>query len=246
MKKSTGDKLRFKRVLLKLSGEVLGNPETGECLDPQRLAAMAERVASVRAMGVQTGLVVGGGNIFRGLSGAEGGTDRVTGDSMGMLATVINALALSSALGRIGVPSAVMTATPMPKFAELFDARRAVELLEAGVTCLFAGGTGNPFFSTDSGAALRAAEIKADALLKATKVDGVYTADPRKDPSAARYAHLDYATAISKRLKVMDAAAFALCMDNSIPIIVFDFFRDGAFERVVSGEDEGTVVDGNP
>ena len=237
--------LRFKRVLLKLSGEVLGDRSKGECLDPDRLAFMAERVKAVRSLGVQTAIVIGGGNIFRGLSGAEGGMDRVAGDSMGMLATAINALALSAALGKTGVPSTVMTATPMPKFAELCDAARAIELLDAGRVVIFAGGTGNPFFSTDSGAALRAAEIRADALLKATKVDGIYTADPKKDSSAVRYTHLDYSTALAKRLKVMDAAAFALCMDNSIPIVVFDFFGDGAFESVVTGGGAGTVVDGN-
>lgn len=246
MKTLAEKSLRYKRVLLKLSGEVLGNKASGECLDPERLSFMAERVKAVRALGVETALVVGGGNIFRGLSGLSGGVDRTTGDSMGMLATVINALALSAALANAGVPSVVMTASPMPKFAALCDAAEARRELAAGKVVIFAGGTGNPFFSTDSGAALRAAEIGADALLKATKVDGVYSADPAKDPSAVRYDHIDYATALAKRLKVMDAAAFALCMDNSIPIVVFDFFREDAFERAVTDGSAGTVVDGTP
>ncbi len=234
--------LKYGRILLKLSGEVLGNRESGECIDPERLAFMAERVKKVHKMGVQVGIVLGGGNIFRGLTGAGKGVDRVTGDSMGMLATVINGLAMMNALEAVGVPARVMTAMDMPKIAEPFVQRKALRHFEKGRVVIFAGGTGNPYFSTDSAAALRASEIGADALLKATKVDGIYTADPKKDPKAKKYASLRYETALEKRLKVMDAAAFALCMDNAIPIVVFDFFAPGALERLMKGEAVGTIV----
>ena len=241
MKKSSR-KLKYRRVLLKLSGEVLGNRETGECLDPSRLAYMADQVRRLRAQGCQVGVVLGGGNIFRGLAGAGRGVDRGTGDSMGMLATVINALALMNALESAGVPARVMTAIEMPRIAEPFVARRALRCLDKGQVVIFGGGTGNPYFSTDSAAALKACEIGADALLKATKVDGVYTADPKKDPTATKYASLSYVTALEKRLKVMDSAAFALCMDNNIPIVVFDFFDPKALQGVARGEAVGTVV----
>ena len=234
--------LKYGRILLKLSGEVLGNRESGECIDPERLAFMAERVKKVLKMGVQVGIVLGGGNIFRGLTGAGKGVDRVTGDSMGMLATVINGLAMMNALEAVGVPARVMTAMDMPKIAEPFVQRKALRHFEKGRVVIFAGGTGNPYFSTDSAAALRASEIGADALLKATKVDGIYTADPKKDPKAKKYASLRYETALEKRLKVMDSAAFALCMDNAIPIVVFDFFDPGALERLMKGEAVGTIV----
>ena len=234
--------LKYGRILLKLSGEVLGNRESGECIDPERLAFMAERVKKVHKMGVQVGIVLGGGNIFRGLTGAGKGVDRVTGDSMGMLATVINGLAMMNALEAVGVPARVMTAMDMPKIAEPFVQRKALRHFEKGRVVIFAGGTGNPYFSTDSAAALRASEIGADALLKATKVDGIYTADPKKDPKAKKYASLRYETALEKRLKVMDSAAFALCMDNAIPIVVFDFFDPGALERLMRGEAVGTIV----
>ena len=234
--------LKYGRILLKLSGEVLGNRESGECIDPERLAFMAERVKKIHKMGVQVGIVLGGGNIFRGLTGAGKGVDRVTGDSMGMLATVINGLAMMNALEAVGVPARVMTAMDMPKIAEPFVQRKALRHFEKGRVVIFAGGTGNPYFSTDSAAALRASEIGADALLKATKVDGIYTADPKKDPKAKKYASLRYETALEKRLKVMDSAAFALCMDNAIPIVVFDFFDPGALERLMKGEAVGTIV----
>ena len=234
--------LKYRRILLKLSGEVLGNPETGECIDPKHLAFMAERIRKVRALGCEIGIVLGGGNIFRGLSGMGKGVDRVTGDSMGMLATVINALAMMNALESIGVPARVMTSIEMTKIAEPFVQRKAIGHLEKGRVCIFAGGTGNPYFSTDSAAALRASEIGAEALLKATKVDGIYTADPKKDPKAKKYAQLKYETALEKRLKVMDSAAFALCMDNSVPIVVFDFFDKDALESVVKGKPVGTLV----
>jgi uridylate kinase len=235
-------KIKFKRILLKLSGEVLANRETGECIDPKRLAFMAERVKKIHKLGCEVGIVLGGGNIFRGLSGSENGVNRVTGDSMGMLATIINGLAMMNALEAIGVPTRVMTSIDMPKLAEPFIQRKAIRHFEKGRVCIFAGGTGNPYFSTDSAAALRASEIGADVLLKATKVDGIYTADPKKDPKAKKYGSLKYETALEKRLKVMDSAAFALCMDNDIPIVVFDFFDGNALERVVKGEAVGTIV----
>jgi uridylate kinase len=235
-------KIKYRRVLLKLSGEVLGNRETGECIDPKNLSFMAERIKKVRALGCEVGIVLGGGNIFRGLTGTGKGVDRVTGDSMGMLATVINGLAMMNALEAIGVPARVMTSIEMTKIAEPFIQRKALGYLKKGEVCIFAGGTGNPYFSTDSAAALRASEIGADVLLKATKVDGIYTADPKKDPKAKKFTTLKYEAALEKRLKVMDSAAFALCMDNSIPIMVFDFFDKNALERVVKGEQVGTLV----
>ena len=241
MKKSSR-RLKYRRILLKLSGEVLGDRGSGECIDPGRLAFMAERVKRIHAQGVETGIVLGGGNIFRGLAGAGRGVNRVTGDSMGMLATIINGLAMMDALESIGVPTRVMTSIEMPKLAEPFIQRKALRHLEKGRVCIFAGGTGNPYFSTDSAAALRASEIGADALLKATKVDGIYTADPKKDPKARKYGSLNYETALAKRLKVMDSAAFALCMENGIPIVVFDFFDGDALERVVHGDAVGTLV----
>ena len=235
-------KLKYRRILLKLSGEVLANRETGECIDPAKLAFMAERVKKIHALGCQVGIVLGGGNIFRGLTGSTQGVNRVTGDSMGMLATIINGLAMMNALEAIGVPTRVMTSIEMPKLAEPFIQRKAIRHFEKGRVVVFAGGTGNPYFSTDSAAALRASEIGADVLLKATKVDGIYTADPKKDPKAKKYGSLRYETALEKRLKVMDAAAFALCMDNGIPIVVFDFFDGNALLRVVRGEAVGTLV----
>ncbi|MBO5643153.1 MAG: UMP kinase [Kiritimatiellae bacterium] len=240
--KKKSSKVKYRRILLKLSGEVLGNKETGDCIDPGNLAFMAERIKKIHALGVQVGIVLGGGNIFRGLAGSERGVNRITGDSMGMLATVINALAMMNALESIGVDTRVMTAIEMPKLAEPFIQRRALRHLEKGRVVIFGGGTGNPYFSTDTAAALKASEIGADVLLKATKVDGIYSADPKKDPNAKKYGALKYETAIEKRLKVMDSAAFALCMDNSIPIIVFDFFNPRALEGVVKGDDIGTVV----
>ena len=242
MKAVRKPKLKYRRILLKLSGEVLKNREKGDCIDAERLAFMAERVKKIHKLGVEVGIVLGGGNIFRGLSGAKNGVNRVVGDSMGMLATSINALAMMNALESIGVPTRVMTAIEMPKLAEPFIQRRALRHFEKGRVVIFGGGTGNPFFSTDSAAALKASEIGADALLKATKVDGIYTADPMKDPKAKKYGSLKYETALEKRLKVMDSAAFALCMDNDIPIVVFDFFDGDALERVVRGEEVGTLV----
>ena len=238
----SGD-IKYKRIVLKLSGEVLGNRSSGECIDPDALTSMARRVARVVEMGVQTGIVLGGGNIFRGLKGESKGVNRTTGDNMGMLATIINGLAMQNALERLGLETRVLSAIEMQQITEPFIQRRAVGHLERGRVVIFAGGTGNPYFSTDTAAALRASEIGAKVLLKATKVDGVYTADPNLDPDATRYDSVSYEEALTKRLKVMDSAAFALCMDNKIPIVVFDFFDEGALERIVCGDDTiGTLV----
>ena len=232
----------YKRVLLKLSGEVLQNKSTGGSLDPVVIADTARQLKEVYDQGVQICLVVGGGNIFRGGIGESLGINRSQGDYMGMLATVINSLALQSALERTGVPTRVMTAIPIPSVAEPFIRRRAVRHLEKGRVVIFAAGTGNPYFTTDTAAALRATEIDAQVVVKGTKVDGVYTADPKKDATATRYDRLTYQEAISKQLKVMDTAAFSLCMENNIPIVVFNFFKDGEFRRVVNGEPVGTLI----
>lgn len=241
MNNLTGN-LKYKRVLLKLSGEVLRDRETGECISSDIVMEMAEQVRRAVELGCEVAIVLGGGNIFRGATGALAGIDRSSGDYMGMLSTIINALALQNGLEKIGLPTRVMTAIDMPRVAEPMILRRALRHLEKGRVVIFAGGTGNPYFSTDTGAALRASEIHADALLKATKVDGVYTADPAKDPSAKRYLSLNYRTALDHQLKVMDSTAFAMCMDNSVPIVVFDFFDHGALERVITGDKTGTLV----
>ena len=235
-------KAKYRRILLKLSGEVLRDSAAGECLSDSILAEMAAQIKAVRKMGVQVGVVIGGGNIFRGLKGQDRGFGRAHGDNMGMLATMINSLALQSALEAAGVPAKALSATAMPALCELYTFRRALELLEAGTVVLIGGGTGNPFFTTDSAAALRAAEIGAQVLLKATKVDGIYDADPVKNPKAVKFDRLTYSDALARRLKVMDAAAFSLCMDNQIPILVFDFFKRGELLRVVRGEKAGTLV----
>ncbi len=235
-------KAKYRRILLKLSGEVLRDPRSGECLSDSVLAEMAAQIQAVRKMGVQVGVVIGGGNIFRGMKGQDRGFGRAHGDNMGMLATMINSLALQSALEAAGVPAKTLSATAMPALSELFTFRRAIELLEGGTVVLIGGGTGNPFFTTDSAAALRAAEIGAEVLLKATKVDGIYDADPVKNPKAVKFDRLTYSEALARRLKVMDAAAFSLCMDNQIPILVFDFFKRGELLRVVRGEKAGTLV----
>jgi uridylate kinase len=233
--------------LLKLSGEVLGNKGSGECIDPDVLDSMARRVAHVAQMGVQVGIVLGGGNIFRGLKGEAKGVNRTIGDNMGMLATIINALAMQNALEHLGLETRTLTAIEMHQIAEPFIQRRAVSHLEKGRVVIFAGGTGNPYFSTDSAAALRASEVSAQVLLKATKVDGVYTADPNSDPNATRYNRVSYEEALTRRLKVMDSAAFALCMDNRIPIVVFNFFDEDALERIVCGDKTiGTLVTNTP
>ena len=231
----------YKRVLLKLSGESLGG-KAGKGLDTESLKAYAREIAAAVKAGLQVAIVNGGGNIFRGLQGVQGGFDRVDGDKMGMLATVINSLALSMFLKNEGVDAVVFTSTPMEPHAKYYMRDDAVRVLEKGGVALIAGGTGNPFFTTDSGAALRALEIGADALLKGTRVDGVYTADPEKDPTAVKYDELSFDEAISKRLKVMDQTAYALCADGGMPIIVFDMNQSGNLSRLLKGEKVGTLV----
>ncbi len=232
---------KYRRILLKLSGEALGG-DTGSGISPEAVHDMARQIAEVRELGVEVVIVVGGGNIFRGLQGSERGIERATGDYMGMLATVINALALQDALEKQGVPTRVQSAIAMAQVAEQFIRRRAVRHLEKGRVVIFAAGTGNPYFSTDTAAALRANEIGAEVILKATKVDGVYNKDPKKHPDAKRFDQVSYRDALQLQLKVMDAAAFALCMDNKMPIVVFDFFAPHNLRRVVLGEEIGTLV----
>ena len=231
----------YKRVLLKLSGESLGGP-AGKGLDEACRKKFAQEIASAVRAGFQIAIVNGGGNIFRGIQGLGKGYDRVTGDRMGMLATVINSLALCSALRSEGIKAEVFTATQMAPLAQLYTRDNAVAVLEEGGVALIAGGTGNPFFTTDSGAALRALEIGADALLKGTRVDGVYTADPEKDPSAVKYDELTFSKALADHLKVMDATAFALCEQGNMPVIVFDMTRPGNLTRILNGEKTGTLV----
>lgn len=231
-----------RRILLKLSGEALmGGADHG--IDPAVLGRVADEVAELAAAGVQVGLVIGGGNIFRGAALAAAGMDRVTGDHMGMLATVINALAMRDALSARGLEAGVMSAVPMSPFSEGFDRLRAIRRLERGGVVIFAAGTGNPFFTTDSAACLRGIEIRADLVLKATKVDGVYTADPVKDPSARRYTRLTYDEVLARELGVMDLTAILLCRDHGMPIRVFNMNKPGALQRAVAGEDEGTLVE---
>ena len=240
---TTAKKPKFSRILLKLSGEALGG-ENGVGICSQAVRHMAGQIREVRELGVQVVVVVGGGNIFRGVSGSEHGIERATGDYMGMLATIINALALQDALEKLGSPTRVQSAIVMSQVAEPFIRRRAVRHLEKGRVVIFGGGTGNPFFSTDTAAALRANEIGAEVVLKATKVDGVYDSDPKKNPKAKRFAQITYLEALQRQLKVMDSTAFSLCMDNKMPIIVFDFFKPHNLRRLVMGERVGTLVTG--
>src|SRR5512132_2958233 len=235
-------KPRYKRVLLKLSGEALmGDGTYG--ISPKTLTTIAQDVKDVVELGVEVALTIGGGNIFRGVSGATEGMDRASADYMGMLATVINAMALQDALEKIGVVTRVQTAIEMHHVGEPYIRRRAMRHLEKGRVVIFAAGTGNPYFTTDTAAALRAMEIHADVLLKATKVDGVYTDDPKKNPSATRFKQLSYIDVLKKNLKVMDSTAISLCMDNDLPIVVFDLTHRGNVRRVVLGEEIGTVVE---
>ncbi|MEM1223337.1 MAG: UMP kinase [Verrucomicrobiota bacterium] len=236
-------KPKYKRIILKLSGEVLRNTEDGEPIDPQILLSICQEVKKVYDIGVEIGLVIGGGNIFRGLSGAEmKGVDRTTGDYMGMLATVINGLAFLDCLEKLDVTARLQSAIPMDKLAEPFILRRATRHLERGRVVIFAGGTGNPYFSTDTCAALRASEIGANMLMKATKVDGIYDKDPAKYPDAVKYENLEYISALRDRLNVMDSTAFSLCMENRMPILVFSMTEPGSIYRAVMGEPIGTLV----
>ena len=233
---------RYKRVLLKLSGEALmGDRDYG--LDPETVSRVAEEIKSVVAMGVEVCVVIGGGNIFRGVSGAAEGMDRATADYMGMLATVINALAMQNALEKVGAPTRVLSAIPMASVCEPYIRRRAQRHMEKGRVVVFGAGTGNPFFTTDSAAALRAAEMQCDALLKATKVDGVYDADPTKVKTAKRYEKLSYLNVLAQDLQVMDTSAISLARQSNIPILVFSIFTHGAFADVMQGKGRFTIIE---
>ena len=239
----TQAKPKYQRILLKLSGEALGGDQSfGIC--PKTVANIAKQIGELRDLGVQVVVVVGGGNIFRGLQGEEAGIDRATGDYMGMLATIINSLALQNSLEHHGVETRVQTAIEMSEVAEPFIRRRAVRHLEKGRVVIFGGGTGNPYFSTDTAAALRANEIAAEVILKATKVDGIYDKDPEKNPTAKRFGEISYLDCLQKQLRVMDSTAFSLCLDNSMPIIVFDLFKPHNIRNVVLGKKIGTLVSG--
>src|SRR5579864_2944420 len=232
---------KYRRVLLKLSGEALMGDQ-GYGIDPATIERIAEEVKSVHALGVQVAMVVGGGNIFRGLSGSAAGLERATGDYMGMLATIINSLALQSALEKCGVPTRVQSAIPMSTVCEPYIRRRAERHMEKGRAVIFAAGTGNPFFTTDTAAALRAAEMHCDALFKGTQVDGVYSADPRKVPDARRYEQLTYLDVLANDLAVMDAAAISLARENALPIVIFNIHASGAFAAVIRGEGRFTRI----
>ena len=236
-------KPKYRRILLKLSGEALGDSQSNG-IDGKLVDDMAAQIGEVRQSGVEVVIVIGGGNIFRGVVGTAKGIERATADYMGMLATVINALALQDALERHGVATRVQSAITMTQIAEPFIRRRAVRHLEKGRVVIFAAGTGNPYFSTDTAAALRANEMGAEVILKATKVDGIYDSDPKKNPKAKRYTRIAYLEALQKQLKVMDSTAFSLCMDNKMPIIVFDLFKPHNLKRVALGEEVGTLVTG--
>ena len=232
---------RFNRILLKLSGESLMG-EQGYGIDVKRLNEYAEQIKEAVTSGVQIGIVIGGGNSFRGLSGAGKGFDRVKGDQMGMCATVINSLALSSALGAIGVKNRVLTAIRMEPIGEFYNKWKAIEAMEQGEVVIMSGGTGNPYFTTDTGSSLRGIEIEADVMLKGTRVDGIYTADPEKDPTATKFDDITYDEVISRGLKVMDITATAMCRENKLPIYVFNMDKVGNLKRVLDGEEIGTFV----
>ena len=243
---STTSTPRYKRVVLKLSGEALREPGSRENISPQIVSKIAAQIAEVQKMDIELAVVVGGGNIWRGLAASHRGMDRTTADYMGMLATVINGLALMSALEALGVSVRVQSAIEMHNVAEPFILRRATRHLELQRVVIFVAGTGNPFFSTDTTAALRASEIGAQVILKATKVDGVYDSDPVKNPGAKRFTHITYSEALSRRLQVMDSTAFSLCMDNRVPIIIFDMNTPDNIRRVILGEKVGTLVSDKP
>ena len=232
---------KYKRVLLKLSGESLMG-EQGYGIDTKRLGEYASQIKEIASQGVQVAIVIGGGNIFRGLSGASKGFDRVKGDQMGMLATVINSLALSSALEAVGQPAKVFTAINMFPIGEHYSKWKAIEALNNGAVSIMAGGTGNPFFTTDTGSALRGIEVEADVMLKGTRVDGIYTADPEKDPTATKFTEITYDEVYTRGLKVMDLTATALCKENNLPIVVFDMDTPGNLAKVIAGEPIGTLV----
>ena len=232
---------RYKRILLKLSGESLMGSQ-GYGIDSQRLQDYAQQIKEIHEMGVQIGIVIGGGNIFRGLSGASKGFDRVKGDQMGMCATVINSLALSSALGALGVKNRVLTAIRMEPSGEFNTKWKAIESMEDGYVCIFSAGTGSPYFTTDTGSSLRGIEIEADVMLKGTRVDGIYTADPEKDPTATKFSEITYDEIYTKGLKVMDLTATTMCKENNLPIYVFNMDVVGNLKKVIDGEDIGTYV----
>lgn len=234
--------LRYKRILLKISGEILGGTR-GSGLEPDLIVQIAEEIAQARKLGVEVAIVTGGGNIFRGLSGTKLGIDRVAGDYMGMLATVINSLALQVALEKIGIPTRVLSAILVQQVCEPFIRRRAIRHIEKGRIVIFAGGTGNPYFTTDTAAALRAVEIEADAILKGTKVDGVYSADPMVDKKAKKFDVITYEDVLTKNLRVMDATAITMARENEIPIIVFDITKRGNLSKIVRGKTVGTLVE---
>lgn len=232
---------KFKRILLKLSGESLMG-EQGYGIDTKRLNEYAAQIKEIHDLGVEIGIVIGGGNIFRGLQGAGKGFDRVKGDQMGMCATVINSLALSSALGAAGVKSRVLTAIRMEPIGEFYNKWKAIEALEQGEVVIMSAGTGNPYFTTDTGSSLRGIEIEADVMLKGTRVDGVYTADPEKDPTATKFADISYDEVLRRGLRVMDTTATAMCKENNLPIYVFNMDQLGNLRRVIDGEEIGTYV----
>jgi uridylate kinase len=233
--------MQYNRILLKLSGEsLMGNQQHG--IDTSRLTSYANQIKAVAGMGVQIGIVIGGGNIFRGLSGASKGYDRVKGDQMGMLATVINSLALSSALTAIGQKNRVLTAIRMEPIGEFYSKWKAIDTMEAGEVAILSAGTGNPFFTTDTGSSLRGIEIEADVMLKGTRVDGVYTADPEKDPTATKFDRISFDEVYNRGLKVMDLTATTMCKENNLPIIVFDMDTPGNLEKLMKGENIGTYV----
>lgn len=235
--------VKFKRILLKLSGEsLMGKQNYG--IDAERLSDYARQIKEVHDMGVQIGIVIGGGNIFRGLSGSQKGFDRVKGDQMGMCATVINSLALSSALSAIGVKTKVMTAIRMEPIGEFYNKWKAIEAMENGTICIFSCGTGSPYFTTDTGSSLRGIEIEADVMLKGTRVDGVYTADPEKDPTAQKFDEITFDEIYHRHLKVMDLTATTMCRENHLPIYVFNMDVYGNLKKVISGESIGTLVHG--
>ncbi len=233
--------MKYKRVLLKLSGEALmGEQQYG--IDPQRLNDYAEEIAAAHNAGAQIAIVIGGGNIFRGLQGASKGMDRIQGDYMGMLATVINSMAIQSALQSKGVKAALLSGLYIDRIAESMSSSKAIKLLEEGYIVVIGGGTGNPFFTTDTGSTLRAVEVKADIILKGTRVDGIYTADPEKDPTAKKFETITYDEAYNRNLKIMDLTAFTMCKENNMPMLVFDMNKKGNLTKVLNGENIGTLV----